>query len=144
MKWCNKMNKSIDEIMEMLNENNDIEVQKKGIELGKKIKNFNVFIQPRCGRDSELLWENCAEIVCSKKDKELLFYDTNLILWARDYNKPGAIKIRRKLKEIYSNPDDKYNIFRLDELIKIVENIDGENEVLTMLLEFKNALEVSK
>lgn len=31
----------------MLNENNDEEVQQKGIIEGKKIKNFSVFFQPR-------------------------------------------------------------------------------------------------
>lgn len=135
------MNNSIDEIMEMLNENNDVKIQKQGIDLGKKVKNFNVFIQPRNFKNSELVWENCAEIICSKKSDELFFYDSNLILWARDYNQPGACKIKEKLKEIYSNP---MMTNFLDEIIGIVENLEEEKDLLEMLLEIKKSLEVSK
>ncbi len=117
------MNKSIDEIIDMLNWNNDIEIQKQGIEEGKKIVNFNVFFQPRNKNISKNVWGNCAEIIISKKDKELTPYTYELYSWVQDLNWPGALQIFDKLKQLNSN---EYFEKELDKFIEIARLIEDE------------------
>lgn len=93
------MSIGIDEIFEMLDWNNDIETQKKGIEEGKKIKHLSVLIQQ--GRKN--IWENCAKIIAEKSDEELKPYLTLLFEWLQDANWPGYNIIFDRLKII---PDE--------------------------------------
>lgn len=136
------MKKSIDEIMNMLNENNDEETQKQGIELGKKIKNFNVFIRPQYNNKPDLVWKNCLEIICNKTSEELLCYDRNLIIWWKENcNKSESNKLKDKLKDIYVNTIAKEF---LNETIRMFEKQAEYQNVLEMLLEIKQYLEVTK
>ena len=86
---------SIDKIIEMLDEENSQKIQEKGIKLGKKIKNINVFIlNANFG-----VWENCAKILASKTDEELSPYLLNLLIWIQDLNWPGAMIILERMKK---------------------------------------------
>lgn len=124
----------IDEIIEMLNENNDFEIQQKGIIEGKKIKNFNVFLQPRSIENCKLVWKNCAIIISSKSDSELLTYFDELFTWIQDINWPGAILIEERLKEM---KDTTYLKRKLNEKIKIAASIE-DYEWLEQLNKIKN------
>ena len=126
--------KNIDEIIEMLNENNDEEVQQKGIIEGKKIKNFNVFFQPRSIENCKLVWRNCAIIISSKSDSELLTYIDELFTWIQDINWPGAVLIEERLKEM---KDKTYLNRKLNEKIKIATSIE-DFEWLEQLNNIKN------
>lgn len=131
--------KSIDEIMDMLDWNNDEETQKQGVELGKQVKNFNVFILPCNSKHySKNIWDNCAEIICSKTLDEIDTYLYEILTWVQDLNWPGAFKIMDKMKEIKS---EEYIASRLDKLIKIVEKIDDEMYEIWLenLREIKNS-----
>ena len=90
---------SIDKIMEMLDGGNSIKLQKKGIKLGRKIKNINVFILPRNSGYGKNVWENCAKILESKTDRELFPYVSNLLVWIQDLNWPGAMIILERMKK---------------------------------------------
>ena len=86
---------NIDKIIEMLDEENSQKIQEKGIKLGKKIKNINVFIlNANFG-----VWENCAKILASKTDEELSPYLLNLLIWIQDLNWPGAMIILERMKK---------------------------------------------
>lgn len=89
---------NIDEIMTMLDWNNELEEQKKGIELAKSIKNINVFLQPLHPNTNKNVWDNCAKVLASKEDKVLLPYTTALLEWLQDLNWPGALVILERLK----------------------------------------------
>lgn len=128
--------KSIDEIIDMLSEESDIEIQKLGIKLGKKVKNFNAFIQPCISKYSYLSWENCAEIICSKTTEELIPYLNELFWWVQDINYPGAYKIEAKLKEMKSND---IVLKKLEKQIKIIQNFEREEMFLENLLEIRNS-----
>lgn len=128
--------KSIDEIIDMLSENNDIETQKRGIDLGKKVKNFNAFIMPQSHRLSYIGWDNCAEIICSKSTEELIPYLNELFWWVQDINWPGALMIEAKLKEMKSN---EIVLKKLEEYIEILKNMESEEIFLENLLNIKNS-----
>ncbi len=115
---------SIDEIIEMLNENNDESIQQKGISEGKKIKNFNVFLQPRSIENCKLVWKNCAIIISSKSDSELIAYLDELFTWIQDINWPGAVLIEERLKRF--NKMDKTPFFEreLNKKIKVATCIE--------------------
>ena len=81
------MSTSTNELFDMLNWNNDIEIQKKGIEEAKKVKYISVFFQPV---ESKEVWENCARVIAAKKDEELARHLTKLFEWLQDMNWPGA------------------------------------------------------
>lgn len=88
----------IDEIMNMLDWHKDIKTQKKGIELAKSVKCINAFIQPMHLGCSKNVWDNCAEILASRKDEELLPYLTEILQWIDDLNWPGAEVILERMK----------------------------------------------
>ena len=54
-------------LFEMLDINNDISIQQKGLEEGKKVKYLSVFMQTI---ESKNVWENCAKIIVSKSAEE--------------------------------------------------------------------------
>lgn len=72
----------IDYIMSLLDWNNSEEEQEKGIELAKKVKCINVFLQPvfPFGKN---VWDNCAKVLDSKTNEELSPYLTELMTWLR-------------------------------------------------------------
>ena len=87
--------KDIDTIFQMISDNQSKEIQEKGICEGKKVKHISVFFQPIEGKQ---YWENCAEIIVSKENRELQErYIYMMLLWLRDINWPGAEKIYDRL-----------------------------------------------
>lgn len=93
-------NCNIDEIMDMLDWNNSIEIQEKGIELGRNVKCYNVFLQPGHGRYKKNVWDNCAKILAEKTDDELYPYGSELLNWLQDANWPGFFVIYERLKKM--------------------------------------------
>lgn len=88
--------KDIDTIFNMISSLQSDEIQKEGIEEGKKVQNFSVFFQPVEGK---IYWENCAKIISGKNNSELERYYYLMLLWLRDMNWPGAEIIENRLKE---------------------------------------------
>ena len=84
-------------LFEMLDINNDISIQQKGIEEGKKVKYLSVFMQPI---ESKNVWENCAKIIVSKSDEELDKYMFFLMEWLQDENWSGFDIILNRLKKM--------------------------------------------
>ena len=85
---------SVDDIIEMLDWNNDEETQKTGIELAKGIKNLYIFVQPPIDKK---YWENCAKVVASHCDSELISVLNKLFHWVADLNWPGSEIILERL-----------------------------------------------
>jgi len=90
---------NIDEVLELLDWNNDIEIQKRGIKIAKNIKNIDVFMQPIHNEYSKNVWENCAVVLSKKTDNELNPYLKQLLEWIEDINWPGALIIIERLKQ---------------------------------------------
>ena len=89
----------IDIIMEMLDWNQPIDIQEKGIELGSLIQSINVFVQPKNQNLNKNVWENCAKILSRKDDKTLRPYLTDCFEWISDMNWPGSEIIYKRLKK---------------------------------------------
>ena len=87
----------IDEIMEMLDCNKSIEMQEKGIKLAKNVKGINVFIMPKHLICNKNVWKNCAKILVTKTDEELLPYLTKMLRWLEDL----ILERMRKVSEEY-------------------------------------------
>jgi hypothetical protein len=90
----------VDEIMSMLDGNNSIKIQQKGIELAKNSGYIKQFILPRYKDNSKVVWENCAKILSDKKDEELIPYLSEILTWFQDLNWPGGIIILDRLQEL--------------------------------------------
>ena len=73
----------IDTIFDMLSWNSNETTQIKGIKEAKKIKHLSVLIMPI---ESKSVWENCAKVLISKSDKELIPYLYELFRWLQDMN----------------------------------------------------------
>lgn len=89
---------NIDKIMTMLDSRNSKTTQERGIKLASRIKSINVFILPGNPGASINVWENCAKVLCTKKDSELIPYSTRLLEWLEDINWPGSLIILQRLK----------------------------------------------
>ena len=113
---------NIDEVMDMLDCNNDVEIQEKGIELAKNVKCINVFILPEHLECSKNVWENCAKILANRTDKELQPYLIDILLWIEDMNWPGAIIIDDRLKKFH---DMKMLSFAIKECVKRASATDN-------------------
>lgn len=73
------------------------EEQERGIELAKRIRYINVFLQP--GFPAGLnTWDNCAKVLSMKTNAELEPYMIELMEWIQDMNWPGAFCILERLK----------------------------------------------
>ena len=105
---------SIDEIMKMLDWNNSIETQQKGIELAKDIQSINAFVLPM--NPSKSVWENCAKILSAKPDEVLQPYLSRLLEWIEDINWPGALIILQRLKDF---SEVKMLVFSVKESVRI-------------------------
>lgn len=89
----------IDYIMSLLDWNNDIAEQERGVILAREIKCFNVFFQPGCSFYGKNVWDNCARIISEKTDEELAPYLPEMMVWLQDMNWPGAFCILDRLKK---------------------------------------------
>lgn len=114
---------NIDEIMDMLDCNNSVEIQEKGIELAKNVKCINVFILPKHLGCNKNVWENCAKVLVDKTDKILNPYLIRILEWIEDLNRPGALIIVDRLKKFY---DTKMFSFAIKECIKIASGTDNQ------------------
>ena len=113
---------NIDKIMDMLDCNNSMETQEKGIELAKNVKCINVFILPKHSKCNKNVWENCAKILANRTDKELQPYLIDILLWIEDMNWPGAIIIDDRLKKFR---DMKMLSFAIKECVKRASATDN-------------------
>lgn len=129
---------NIDKIMDMLDCNNNIEIQKKGIELARNVKSINVFILPKHPGYNKNIWENCAKILNSKTDKELYPYVTSLLKWTENLNWPGAIIIFERIKKISEKKDI---IYAIEEIVNIANAINKEDWLIN-LSKFLNNQEI--
>ena len=114
---------NIDEIMDMLDWNNSLEVQEKGLRLARGVKSINVFLQPLDKNHNKNVWDNCAKILSDKTDQELTPYLIPLLGWLQDLNWPGALCILERI----NNYADKLSFdvaFR--ECMKIAKATDDE------------------
>ena len=114
---------NIDEIMDMLDCNNSVEIQEKGIELAKNVKCINVFILPKHLGCNKNVWKNCAKVLVDKTDKILNPYLIRILEWIEDLNRPGALIIVDRLKKFY---DTKMFSFAIKECIKIASETDNQ------------------
>lgn len=94
------MDVDTNKLYKMLSWNNTKEIQNKGIEEAKKVKNIAIFIQPEGDKS---IWENCAKVIASKENEELRQYLKELFDWILDLNWPGALIILEKLKSMPAN-----------------------------------------
>ena len=85
---------NIDEIYKMLNRENPVEIQQKGIELARSIKDISLLIMPPA---SPSVWEQCAYILAEKSNNDLQYYVDDLFEWIYDLNWPGAYIIFERL-----------------------------------------------
>lgn len=92
------MNK-INEIYSMLDWNNDVQTQQKGIEYASEMKDVAMFIQPIVPNYNKNIWDNCAQILYSKTDDELKPYLLPLFEWLQDMNWPGAFTICDRINQ---------------------------------------------
>lgn len=88
----------INNILEMLDWNNDIKIQKEGLLHAEKVKCLNVFIQPMDKLLNKNIWDNCALVISSKEDELLVPYLPRLLDWIQDMNCPGSIHIFDRLR----------------------------------------------
>lgn len=123
---------SIDEIMKMLDWNNPIEEQERGIELGRQIKSINVFLQPCYPGAGKSLWENSAKILIERSDEELEPYLLGLVEWIRDINHPGAWDILERLQKFK----------KCDVLSRIVINRVNEAALLNEIIYIRSMSEL--
>lgn len=125
---------NIDKIMDMLDCNNSIEIQKKGIELAKNVKCINVFILPKNLKYNKKVWENCAKILTDKTDEILNPYLMKILEWIKDINWPGALTIVNRLKKFY---DTEMLSFATKECTKIASSTNNHSwlENLSKLLD---------
>jgi len=87
--------KNIQQIYEMLSWENSPEIQQKGIQLAKEIKDLSQLILPLSAPPSA--WEACATILDGKSDEELEPYLPELFDWINDINWPGGFVIFHRL-----------------------------------------------
>lgn len=110
----------IDEIIKMLDWNNSIEVQEKGIELARDIKCINAFMFP-VYKNSKSVWGNCAKILAEKTDEVLKPYLPILLGFLKDLNWPGSPIILERLQN-FTRTEWLYTEFQ--ESVKIAKAID--------------------
>ena len=84
--------------MDLLDWNNSIEKQEKGIKLAQNVKCINAFLQPGGRYYGKNVWDNCAKILSARSNEELSPYMIELMEWLQDMNWPGAFCILDRLK----------------------------------------------
>lgn len=131
---------NIDQIMDMLDGLNSIEVQNRGIELGRKVKCINCFIRPVYEDHCKNVWENCAKILYVKTDEELRPYISELLRWLGDSNWPGYDII---LDRLLNYKDVKWLSCEVEECVKIAELLENDKWLIDMspILKYKQLKE---
>lgn len=124
---------NIDHIMDLLDWNNSVEDQKRGIELARDVKNFNVFFQPGCTPSCKGVWDNCAIIISEKTDEELTPYLIEMIEWLEDMNWPGADRILERLKRYERIPTLKMSMDICIKFAKALNNPSWENTIRSII-----------
>lgn len=89
----------IDYIMSLLDWNNTLQEQAKGVEMAKDVENLNVFIQPCNKKYNKNVWENCAKVLSERSDEDLSPYLVELLEWLQDLNWPGSLIILDRLQK---------------------------------------------
>jgi hypothetical protein len=87
----------IDRIMYLIDWKRSLAEQQEGISLAREVTCIKAFFQPISREYSKSVWENCATIICSRTDEELMPYSRDMILWLEDLNWPGAEQIQQRL-----------------------------------------------
>lgn len=90
----------MNELIKKLSWDEPREVQEEAIKLLKQEKDLSIFLQPIEKDAGKKVWDNCALILCSKTDKELIPYIEGLLNWLQDMNWPGAWEILGRLQKI--------------------------------------------
>lgn len=90
---------NINEIYGMLDWNNDVQTQQRGIQYANEMNDIAAFIQPIVPNYNKNIWDNCAQILYSKTDDELKPYLLQLFEWMQDMNWPGAFTICDRLSK---------------------------------------------
>lgn len=112
----------VDEILEMLDEKKTLKVQKRGLELARKVENFQIFLRPYSNECYGSSWENCALILSEKSDKELEPYLWQLFEWIEYLSTLGASTILERLKRM-----EKTDVFLKElEKAKSLAELDSE------------------
>lgn len=102
-----------------------IEVQKKAIKLLQKEKDLSIFLQPISENISKEIWDNCALILCSKTNGELIPYISDLLEWLQDMNWPGAWEILERLQKV---PKDSFQNEYEEAIKKAQQELKNWNE----------------
>jgi len=130
----------IKDIFPMLDCENELFIQEKGRCLAESMNEIEDFILPMHSLYNKNIWENCAKILCAKKDEELYPFLPQLFEWLQDLNWPGTFIIIERLKnmkgtflvesyiKVISDAKDKgeENCEWLDHLTKLIENRELE------------------
>lgn len=93
----------IDYIMKLIDWNNSVEEQEKGIKMAESIENLNVFLPPSNENYSKNVWDNCAKILSKRTNEELYPYLDNLFRWLQDFNWPGVMTIVEIIERLPKN-----------------------------------------
>ena len=89
---------NIEYIMDLIDWNNSIDNQVKGIQLAQSIGDISVFLQPCSPKYNKNVWDNCAKILSNRTDEELTPYLIELFEWLQDLNWPGALCVFERLQ----------------------------------------------
>lgn len=92
--------KKTKELIEKLSWDEPECIQKETIETLKHEKDLGIFMQPISSTTGKQVWENCALILCSKSDEELIPYIDGMFEWLQDMNWPGAWNILERIQKI--------------------------------------------
>lgn len=87
----------IDRIMYLIDWNRSPDEQQMGISLARKVNCIKAFFQPFGPGFGKNVWENCATIICERSDEDLIPYISDMLLWLKDLNWPGAEQIQQRL-----------------------------------------------
>lgn len=132
--------KNINAIMDMLDWNNDLAIQKKGRNLAEEVQCLKIFMQPCDQKYNKNVWENCALVIYEKSDELLQPYLFDLLNWLQDLNWPGAFIIVDRLKKFQNY---KMLAFAICEKVKEAKILDDSLWLfgISQLLEQENLLE---
>ena len=121
----------IDYILDLLDCNNSIQNQTKGLELAKNIRCLSGFVMPRSTDNYQNKWANCARVLAERPDEELQWCLHKLFEWLQYPEEAGSGIIRDRLKKYEKN-----GIFMMDiEHAKKEMKALNEEKVLAILCE---------
>lgn len=85
---------NIDNLFYMLECDNSLDIQDKGLKIASEVKHLSIFLRPI---ENKNVWENCAKVLTSKSNNELERYILFMFEWLQDMNWPGADIIYNRL-----------------------------------------------